>query len=396
MGKRTFFNKLFGLTVLLMVFAGCNSVTKHNNQLGQYGDKTRLFDEGTVIVVAMHGIPAPAASRLMMEFMMLEFQLEAGYGADDPKKVQRFEEIDEKLKNWPLDEKHLYNVGAVKLGKLLEEETGAKVFVGFNEFCAPSLDKVIEEAVKEKPKKIMIITSLQAPGNDHAENPEGDILKSVLDAQKLHPDIEFVYAWPYSFERLARLLYRQLLEFATKAELTSKETVTILASHGTPAIDLPAQEMMKFMMLKYAGGTSVKDKSTRTKRLHAQDEKIRNWPRTDEDAYWAGTKKLGEVLGKMIGSKILVGYNEFCAPSLEVVFAEAVKKKAKKVIVISSMWEPDNPHGGSDVPRAVNRAKKKHPEVGFVYAWPYSYDKIVSSLSGQLIEFRNKPGFTGK
>lgn len=396
MEKRTGFNKFIALTFFLMVFTGYATVARNNNQLSDSADTSGRFDEGTVIVVAMHGIPAPAAGRLMMEFMMLEFQLEAGYGADDPKKAQRFEEIDEKLKNWPLDEKHPYNVGAVKLGKLLEQETRAKVFVGFNEFCAPSLDKVIEDAVKEKPKKIMIITSLQAPGNDHAENPEGDVLKSVLDAQKLHPDIEFVYAWPYSFKRLARLLYSQLLEFATKAELTSRETVTVLAVHGTPAIDLPAQEMMKFMMLKYMGGTSGKDTAQRTKRLHEQDEKIRNWPRTDEDAYWTGTKKLREVLEKMTDSKVMVGYNEFCGPSIEEVFKQAVKEKAKKVLVVSPMWEPDNPHGGYDVPQAVRRAKRKYPEVEFVYAWPYSYDKIVSILYDQLVEFKSKPGFTGK
>ena len=194
---------------------------------------------------------------------------------------------------------------------------------------------------------------------------------------------------------LAHLLYSQLLEFATKAELTSKETVVVLAAHGTPAIDLSPQEMMKFMMLKYAGGKFGMNGAERAKRLHEQDEKIRNWPRTDEDAYWAGTKKLGEVLGKMVGSEILVGYNEFCAPSLDKVFEEAVKKKVKKVMVVSPMWEPANPHGGGDVPRAVNRAKRKYPGVEFVYAWPYSHDKIVSSLAGHLLEFRNKPGFTG-
>ena len=59
------------------------------------------------------------------------------------------------------------------------------------------------------------------------------------------------------------------------------------------------------------------------------------------------------------------------------------------------MWEHANPHSDSDVPIAIRRAKKKFPDVAFVYAWPFSYEKTVPFLRDQLLAFKNKPGFTG-
>ena len=387
MRNKTGFIRAIGIIVSLMVFAGGSVFAHDKGQLNTAPNKASLFDEGTVVVIALHGIPAEGAGRLVLELMMLEGQLEVGYGADDPDKRKRLEELDHKLKNWPLAEDNPYNVGAITLGKLLEKEIGTKVLIGFNEFCAPSLEKVLEDAAKEHPKKIMIVTTLTSAGNQHAENAESDILKSVLTAQKQYPKVEFVYAWPFDFDKSARFLHSQLMEFTTTAELARKETTLVLAMHGTPPIDLPNLIMMEFMMAKAGMGERAK--------YLKLEKKIRDWPRTDKDAYWVGTKKMGEMLGKMTGSKVIVGYNEFCAPSLAEAFDEAIEGKAQKVLVLSPMWEPANPHSDSDVPIAIRRAKKKFPEVEFVYAWPFSYDKTVPFLRDQLLEFKNKPGFTG-
>ncbi len=387
MRNKTGFIRAIVIIVSLMVFAGGSVFAQDKGQLNTAPNKASLFDEGTVVVIALHGIPAEGAGPLVLELMMLEGQLEVGYGADGPDKRKRLEELDHKLKNWPLAEDNPYNVGAITLGKLLEKEIGTKVLVGFNEFCAPSLEKVLEDAAKEHPKKIMIVTTLTSAGNQHAENAESDILKSVLTAQKHYPKVEFVYAWPFDFDKSARFLHDQLMEFTTAAELARKDTTLVLAMHGTPPIDLPNLIMMEFMMAKAGMGERAK--------YLKLEEKIRNWPRTDKDAYWVGTKKMGEMLGKMTGSKVIVGYNEFCAPSLAEAFDKAIEGKAQKVLVLSPMWEPANPHSDSDVPIAIRRAKKKFPEVEFVYAWPFSYDKTVPFLRDQLLEFKNKPGFTG-
>jgi sirohydrochlorin cobaltochelatase len=385
--KKTDCIRAIGIIVSLMVFAEGSVVAQDTSQLNTTAKKASLFDEGTVVVIALHGIPAEGAGRLVLELMMLEGQLEVGYGADDPNKIKRLEELEHKLKNWPLGENNPYNVGAITLGKLLEKEIGTKVFVGFNEFCAPSLEKVFEDAVKEHPKRIMIVTTMHSAGNQHAENAESDILQSVLTAQKRYRKVEFVYAWPFDFDKSARFLHDQLMEFITSSELSSKATTLVLAMHGTPPIDLPNLIMMEFMMAKAGMG-----KRSNYLKL---EKKIRNWPRTDKDAYWVGTRKMGEVLGKMTGSKVIVGYNEFCAPSLAETFDEAIRGKTQKVLVLSPMWEPANPHSDSDVPIAIRRAKKKFPQIEFVYAWPFSYDKTVPFLRDQLLEFKNKPGFTG-
>jgi sirohydrochlorin cobaltochelatase len=375
------------IIVTLLVFAGGSVFAQEKSQSNTAPQKPSLFDEGTVVVIALHGIPAEGAGRLVLELMMLEGQLEVGYGAEDPEKKKRLEELDHKLKNTPLAENNPYNVGAITLGRLLEKEIGTKVVVGFNEFCAPSLEKVLEDAAKENPKKVMIVTTMHSAGNQHAENAESDILKSVLTAQKHYPTVEFVYAWPFDFDKSARFLHDQLMEFTTASELSRKDTALVLAMHGTPPIDLPNLIMMEFMMAKAGMGERAKHKKL--------EKKIRNWPRTDKDAYWVGTRKMGEVMEKMTGSQVIVGYNEFCAPSLAEAFDEAIQGKAQKVLVLSPMWEHANPHSDSDVPIAIRRAKKKFPEVAFVYAWPFSYEKTVPFLRDQLLTFKNTPGFTG-
>lgn len=376
-----------GIIVSLVVLAGGSVFAQDTGQLDPPPNKASLFDEGTVVVIALHGIPAEGSGRLVLELMMLEGQLEVGYGGEDPEKRKRLEELEHKLKNTPLAEDNPYNVGAMKLAKLLEKEIGTKVFVGFNEFCAPSLEKVLEDAAKAGTKKIMIVTTMHSAGNQHAENADSDILKSVLTAKKHYPKVEFVYAWPFDFDKSARFLHDQLMEYTTSSELARKDTALVLAMHGTPPIDLPNLIMMEFMMAKAGMGE-------RAKYLKIE-KKIRDWPRTDKDAYWVGAQKMGDVMGKMTGSKVIVGFNEFCAPSLAEAFDEAIGGKAQKVLVLSPMWEPDNPHSDSDVPIAIRRAQKKFPKVAFVYAWPFSYDKTVPFLRDQLLDFKDKPGFTG-
>ena len=387
MKRKKGFSRTILIIVTLLVFAGDAAFAQEKSQSNAAPQKPSLFDEGTVVVIALHGIPAEGAGRLVLELMMLEGQLEVGHGADDPEKKKRLEELDHKLKNTPLAEDNPYNVGAMKLARLLEKEIGTKVVAGFNEFCAPSLEQVLEDAAKAGTKKIVIVTTMHSAGNQHAENADSDILKSVLTAKKQFPKVEFVYAWPFDFDRSARLLQDQLMEFTTTSELARKDTTLVLAMHGTPPVDLPNLIMMEFMMAKAGMGERAKYKKL--------EKKIRDWPRTEKDAYWDGTRKVGEEMAKMTGSKVIVGYNEFCAPSMAEAFDEAIQGKAKKVLVLSPMWEHANPHSDSDVPIAIRRAKKKYPDVEFVYAWPYSYERTVGFLRDQLADFKNKPGFTG-
>jgi sirohydrochlorin cobaltochelatase len=326
------------------------------------------------------------------EFMMLEAMLSLSSGEPDPKKVHRLEKLDEILTSQPLKPDNRYQRGAVKLCRLLEEKIGTKVFLGYNEFCGPSLDKVFAAAAAEKPKKILVITSLSTPGNDHASNPEGDVLESVLNARKKYAPIDIVYAWPYRFEKLAGLMHKQLLTVATPDVLADKETQIILAAHGTPPLDMPKEPLKEYMMLH--GGNRVRG-SQQDKRHDELEEKVRNWPRKDNDAYWVSTHTLGKTLGKMVGSEIIVAFNEFCAPDFKKAFEKAVQEKAKRIFVVSPMWEPANRHSRVDVAQAVYRAKKKHPGIDIKYAWPYEYDKVVELLSEQLLDFKDKPGFTG-
>lgn len=61
----------------------------------------------------------------------------------------------------------------------------------------------------------------------------------------------------------------------------------------------------------------------------------------------------------------MVGYNEFCAPSLEETFEEAAKQEAERVIVITNMLTQGVDHAEIDIPAAIQQARQKFPRISF-------------------------------
>ncbi len=148
-------------------------------------------------------------------------------------------------------------------------------------------------------------------------------------------------------------------------------TSIVLAMHGVPPKDFPRSDLMELMRLHMAmdhghGHDTNLELQTRHNELEV---KIRTWKRTfQNDPFWAASQSLSIALTRKTGYDVIVGFNEFCGPSVEEALAEAVNKGATEVIVITPMMTPGGEHSEVDIPEAIERAKEKHPNVTFSYA----------------------------
>ncbi|MFQ6675323.1 MAG: sirohydrochlorin chelatase [Fidelibacterota bacterium] len=161
------------------------------------------------------------------------------------------------------------------------------------------------------------------------------------------------------------------------------KTVIVLAMHGAPPVDFPEDEMQEYFSLhnriEHARGRSTADLEKRYVHL---ENKMRRWPRTPEnDPFHAGSLELGTHLKEATGQEVVVGFNEFCAPSVDEALDRAVKKGGKKVVVITPMMTRGGEHSERDIPGSIERAKTKYPDTQFVYAWPFETDRIAAFLA---------------
>ncbi|MHA1925545.1 MAG: sirohydrochlorin chelatase [Candidatus Thorarchaeota archaeon] len=166
-------------------------------------------------------------------------------------------------------------------------------------------------------------------------------------------------------------------------------TRIVLAMHGMPPKDFPEDEVVDLVKLhriiENTGDQAPAEMRIRFKQL---DDKIRNWNRTPEnDPFWASSKRLAENLQTATGFEVVVGFNEFCAPSLEAAINEAAGSGAARVIVVTPMMTPGGEHSEDDIPEAISAAKNRFDEVEFIYAWPFPTADVVSFLLSQIRKF---------
>jgi len=120
------------------------------------------------------------------------------------------------------------------------------------------------------------------------------------------------------------------------------------------------------------------------RRYRKLDAKIRAWPRTvKNDPFWAGSQELAEHLRTATGSEVIVGFNEFCAPTLDDALDQAARQ-SDKVFVITPMMTRGGEHSEVEIPDSVKRAQERHPNVAFKYAWPLDISAIARFLAEQI------------
>ncbi len=163
----------------------------------------------------------------------------------------------------------------------------------------------------------------------------------------------------------------------------------ILAMHGTPPKDFPRQETTELFGLHARIGHSSGPEREALARRHAELEaRMRSWPRTeDNDPFHAASLELGERLGQASGHEVIVGFNEFCGPSLDEAIDQAVAGGAERVVVLTPMMTQGGEHSERDIPAAIGRAKERHPDVPIVYAWPFEPQDVARFLALQVERF---------
>jgi len=167
------------------------------------------------------------------------------------------------------------------------------------------------------------------------------------------------------------------------------KAVVVLAMHGSPPLDFPEDEMTEFMGLHARLGHQQAPGANALQLRHAQLEaKMRAWPRTGQnDPFYAGSQELARHLRQESGLEVIIGFNEFCAPTLDEALERAAAREAGRVVVITPMMTRGGEHSSVDIPEAIRRAQQKFPSQKIVYAWPFATEDIARFLAFQITRF---------
>ena len=157
----------------------------------------------------------------------------------------------------------------------------------------------------------------------------------------------------------------------------------ILIGHGAVASGTPKPMVGELKRLEAERQARDQAPSPREAEL---DKLVRGWPRTPEtDPYKHGVERIAEALApKLGGRKLVVAYNEFCAPSVEDAIESLVEDGFTRISLISTMFTRGGIHAEYEIPRIVGEAREKHPGVTVEYAWPFDAGRIADFLAGQL------------
>jgi sirohydrochlorin cobaltochelatase len=164
------------------------------------------------------------------------------------------------------------------------------------------------------------------------------------------------------------------------------KTTIVLAVHGSPPKDFPRRELGEFFglhgRLENASGAQQEQLQQRHDELEAR---MRAWPRTAEnDPFHAASYEIAQNLARVVGLEVLVGFNEFCAPSLDEALDMAVAEGAQRIVVTTPMMTRGGGHAEHDIPAAIDCARQRHPEVELQYGWPFDPAEVAQFLAQQL------------
>jgi len=171
------------------------------------------------------------------------------------------------------------------------------------------------------------------------------------------------------------------------------QTTIVLVMHGIPPQDFPKSEVVELFSLharleQAPPQLSVEQLQQWRQRYAELDRKVRHWPRTlGNDPFYAASQEMAALLRAETGCEVLLGFNEFCAPDLDVALEQAASQ-AGEVIVITPMMTPGGEHSEVDIPAAIRRAQTQHPAVEFRYAWPFDLRETARFLAQQIAKWR--------
>ena len=164
------------------------------------------------------------------------------------------------------------------------------------------------------------------------------------------------------------------------------KAVIVLATHGAPPLDFPEHDLAEFygLQARLAHGHGA-GPAAAERRWFELEEKIRTWPRTPlNDPFYAGSQDLAIQLRRASGRKVILGFNEYCAPSLDEALDQAAGQGADKIIVITPMMTRGGEHAEKDIPEAVERARQRHPQQKLIHVWPFPATDVAEFLTSQI------------
>ena len=167
------------------------------------------------------------------------------------------------------------------------------------------------------------------------------------------------------------------------------KAIIVLVMHGVPPNNFPEREMAElFSLHARVKGVAGVERVALERRYLELDAKMRAWPRTAQnDPFYAGSQEIVGHLSEATGCEVIVGFNEFCAPSLHDALSRAIARGADKVIVVTPMMTRGGEHAEVDIPAAVKNAQARHPEIPIIYAWPFRVSEVASFLATQIAGF---------
>jgi sirohydrochlorin cobaltochelatase len=160
----------------------------------------------------------------------------------------------------------------------------------------------------------------------------------------------------------------------------------VLAMHGAPSLDFPKDELKEFMNL-YGQMHHVPEHVLEKikPRYDELEAKMRSWPRSEEnDPFYAGSVQMAQNLRSISGYDVIIGYNEFCSPTIKEAISQAQGNSPDKIIVLTPMMTHGGEHAQIDIPYAIKQAQQIYPEIPIVYAWPFEYSDVAQFLLSQI------------
>lgn len=169
--------------------------------------ETATLKKGVVLVG--HGAVAKDCPReLVTQLKTLEAQRQATGGSPTSQEL----ELEARIRQWPrTPETDPYRAGlealAATLHPLLQETLFA---IAYLEFCAPTLEDVVDELIVAGATDVIIFPSMLTPGGVHSEV---DIPAILVQLRSRYPDVALRYAWPFDLHLLSGLLAEHLAPF---------------------------------------------------------------------------------------------------------------------------------------------------------------------------------------
>ncbi len=166
-------------------------------------------------------------------------------------------------------------------------------------------------------------------------------------------------------------------------------TKIVLVMHGMPPNDFPEEDVVELVglhrMIEGSGGDISKHVIDRFNTL---DAKVRNWPRDAEnDPFWDASLRLATEISSETRCNVVVGFNEFCAPSVTDAIEIASQSSPARIVVTTPMMTPGGEHSEGDIPEAIEKARGRFEGIEIVYAWPFSLSDVAGFLSSQVRKY---------